>query len=59
MPMRQITEVEAAERIPGGVRNTRSRRLSEGDTPSVLEGGPGLERVPPIDSVVQQQAFQE
>jgi hypothetical protein len=59
MPMRQIRKMEAAERIPGGMRNARSCRLSEGDTPSVLEGGPGLKWVPPVDSVVQQQAFQE
>src|SRR5262245_7310304 len=59
-------DADAADQGSGGSRahpwrdaNTRSCRLSEGDTPSVLEGGPGLERVPPIDSVVQQKAFQE
>src|SRR5262245_34193088 len=43
--------VDATERTLAGCAGGKS---SEGDTPSVLESGPRLERVPPVDSVVQQ-----
>src|ERR671922_1144012 len=34
-------------------------RLSKCDTPGVLESRPGLERIAPVDSVVQQQPLQK